>query len=312
MPDWPGPTLLSHAAVPIPLGLAADADALSNAADAGLGLFRIVCLLSIGGFKMATHSSYQSHHVRIAAHCAHSFAEKVRKSGLLLSCGRAPAARPAEQREQRRVNQRVVHSCPDSRHQDHHCRSVPRSEARLHLSKNSLEIAMEDNNGFASYSVEPTPSPTPMDAAATLTLAPTYDENFSTPYPTYDQGDQGYYDDDDDMTPLMRAYATIGFIIRIFLPIILIVMCCRLKRRGEFADGLGGVGGGGRAQDGGFVSGEIRMDPEERKRYVEERLCSKVRFGSDFPGMARYITSILLLYATTHYVLSLLLSKNRK
>lgn len=171
---------------------------------------------------------------------------------------------------------------------------------------------MEDNNGFASYSVEPTPSPTPMDAAATLTLAPTYDENFSTPYPTYDQGDQGYYDDDDDMTPLMRAYATIGFIIRIFLPIILIVMCCRLKRRGEFADGLGGVGGGGRAQDGGFVSGEIRMDPEERKRYVEERLCSKVRFGSDFPGMARYITSILLLYATTHYVLSLLLSKNRK
>ena len=131
---------------------------------------------------------------------------------------------------------------------------------------------MEDSNGFASYSVEPTPSPT----AATLTLAPTYDENFSTPYPTYDQGDQGYYDDD-DMTPLMRAYATIGFIIRIFLPIILIVMCCRLKRRGEFADGLGGVGGGGRAQDGGFVSGETRMDPEERKRYVEERLCSKVR-----------------------------------
>ena len=131
---------------------------------------------------------------------------------------------------------------------------------------------MEDSNGFASYSVEPTPSPT----AATLTLAPTYDENFSTPYPTYDQGGQGYYDDD-DMTPLMRAYATIGFIIRIFLPIILIVMCCRLKRRGEFADGLGGVGGGGRAQDGGFVSGETRMDPEERKRYVEGRLCSKVR-----------------------------------
>lgn len=141
---------------------------------------------------------------------------------------------------------------------------------------------MEDSNGFASYSIEPTPSPT----AATLTLAPTYDENFSTPYPTYDQGDQGYYDDD-DMTPLMRAYATIGFIIRIFLPIILIVMCCRLKRRGEFADGLGGVGGGGRAQDGGFVSGETRMDPEERKRYVEERLCSKVR---DFscPGMVCY------------------------
>ena len=159
---------------------------------------------------------------------------------------------------------------PGIGNQDHQLPFGPTEGALSFLSQNSLEIVMEDSNGFASYSVEPTPSPT----AATLTLAPTYDENFSTPYPTYDQG---YYDDDDDMTPLMRAYATIGFIIRIFLPIILIVMCCRLKRRGEFADGLGGVGGGGRAQDGGFVSGETRMDPEERKRYVEERLCSKVR-----------------------------------
>ena len=185
-------------------------------------------------------------------------------------------ARRTAQKEQAHRLESIIHdSCPDSRRS-----ATPRPSplpfgptgARFHLSQNSLEMAMENSNGFASYSVEPTPSPT----AATLTLAPTYDENFSTPYPTYDQGDQGYYDDD-DMTPLMRAYATIGFIIRIFLPIILIVMCCRLKRRGEFADGLGGVGGGGRAQDGGFVSGETRMDPEERKRYVEERLCSKVR-----------------------------------
>ena len=132
---------------------------------------------------------------------------------------------------------------------------------------------MGDSNGFAFYSGEPTPMPSPVPIGALATPAPTY-EYESTPWPTYDPGDQNY-DDDDEMTPLMRAYATIGFIIRIFLPIILIVMCCRLKRRGEFAD-LGGAGGGGRAQDG-FVSGETRMDPDERKRYVEERLCSKVR-----------------------------------
>lgn len=132
---------------------------------------------------------------------------------------------------------------------------------------------MEDSNGFASYSGEPTPTPTPTPIGAFATLAPTPEDSYSTPWPTHDRGDQGYYDDG-DMTPLMRAYATIGFIIRIFLPIILIIMCCRLKRRGEYADGLGGAGSGGRAQDG-FVSGETRMDPEERKRYVEERLCSK-------------------------------------
>ena len=155
-------------------------------------------------------------------------------------------------------------------------KSVPPRQVLIviyHISQN----IMGDSNGFAFYSGEPTPMPSPVPIGALATPAPTY-EYESTPWPTYDPGDQNYDDDDDEMTPLMRAYATIGFIIRIFLPIILIVMCCRLKRRGEFAD-LGGAGGGGRAQDG-FVSGETRMDPDERKRYVEERLCSKVRRGS--------------------------------
>lgn len=152
-------------------------------------------------------------------------------------------------------------------------KSVPPRQVLIviyHISQN----IMGDSNGFAFYSGEPTPMPSPVPIGALATPAPTY-EYESTPWPTYDPGDQNY-DDDDEMTPLMRAYATIGFIIRIFLPIILIVMCCRLKRRGEFAD-LGGAGGGGRAQDGFVSGGGTRMDPDERKRYVEERLCSKVR-----------------------------------
>ena len=244
--------------MPIPLGLAAVADALTTVADAGLRLFRIVCLVSIGvKWQLTACTRPVDIPLQIILHS--SLSRQGRKSGFL------SASQPAQKDD---------HSAGIGiGNQDHQLPFGPTAlarGARFHLSQKSLEMVMEDSNGFASYSVEPTPSPT----AATLTLAPTYDENFSTPYPTYDQG---YYDDDDDMTPLMRAYATIGFIIRIFLPIILIVMCCRLKRRGEFADGLGGVGGGGRAQDGGFVSGETRMDPEERKRYVEERLCSKVR-----------------------------------
>lgn len=122
-------------------------------------------------------------------------------------------------------------------------------------------------NTFAAYSdpitYEPSPSPT---------LVPTLEE---TPYPTYSFERLDEDRSNDEGTPMMRAYATIGFIIRIFLPIILILMCCRMKRR-ETENALraraAGTGGGG----GDGFDNETRMDPEERKRYVEEKLLTKV------------------------------------
>lgn len=137
---------------------------------------------------------------------------------------------------------------------------------------------MDDTNSFAAYSPEPTTSseqflfyePTP---------APTFDSDYTyqpttevTPFPTYT-----YERRDDDSTPLMRAYATIGFIIRIFLPIILIVMCCRIKRRQDPTNGGGGGGRGGANGNGrGGFANETQMDPEERRQYVAEKLCTKV------------------------------------
>mmetsp|Transcript_27462 Transcript_27462/g.61006 ORF Transcript_27462/g.61006 Transcript_27462/m.61006 type:complete len:780 (+) Transcript_27462:228-2567(+) len=104
----------------------------------------------------------------------------------------------------------------------------------------------------------------------------TYEPSSSpTPYPTYsfERLDEDRSSNDEG-TPMMRAYATIGFIIRIFLPIILIVMCCRMKRR-EAEQALRA-----RATGTGFAGGDAsdnqtRMDPEERKRYVEEKLLTK-------------------------------------
>mmetsp|Transcript_17808 Transcript_17808/g.35850 ORF Transcript_17808/g.35850 Transcript_17808/m.35850 type:complete len:162 (+) Transcript_17808:243-728(+) len=109
----------------------------------------------------------------------------------------------------------------------------------------------------------------------------TYEPSSSpTPYPTYsfERLDEDRSSNDEG-TPMMRAYATIGFIIRIFLPIILIVMCCRMKRR-EAEQALRA-----RATGTGFAGGDAsddqtRMDPEERKRYVEEKLLTKVSLHS--------------------------------